>query len=74
MHLRCKVWAKLLNVNAFEVSRNEEKKKGNWDELYLFKLQYQHINSLVLSWANLFLRSQQVSLGDRFIICHKLFS
>jgi len=41
------VWAKLLNVNAFEVSRNEEKKKGNWDELYLFKPQYKHVNSLV---------------------------
>lgn len=27
--LRCKVWTKLLNVNAFEVSRNREKKKDN---------------------------------------------
>ncbi|XP_078365637.1 TBC1 domain family member 20-like [Oculina patagonica] len=27
--LRCKVWNKLLNVNAFEVSRNQDKKKDN---------------------------------------------
>ena len=26
--LRCKVWSKLLNVNAFEFSRNQDKKKG----------------------------------------------
>ena len=26
--LRCKVWTKLLNVNAFETSTNREKKKG----------------------------------------------
>lgn len=27
--LRCKVWTKLLNVNAFEITRNQEaKKKG----------------------------------------------
>ena len=26
--LRCKVWTKLLNVNAFEFSRNQAKKKG----------------------------------------------
>ena len=28
--LRCKVWTKLLNVNAFESSRNHEKKKGKF--------------------------------------------
>ncbi len=27
------MWTKLLNVNAFEVSRNQEKKKGNFDDL-----------------------------------------
>lgn len=27
--LRCKVWSKLLNVNAFEFSRNQDKKKDN---------------------------------------------
>ena len=26
--LRCKVWTKLLNVNAFESSRNHDRKKG----------------------------------------------
>ena len=35
--LRCKVWTKLLNVNAFESSRHHEKKKG-W---YTLKLMYQ---------------------------------